>query len=170
MIAIRFDVNDEKNRASFFGRCLGEAVDCLDVNTQALWGNMTPQHMIEHLVWAFQCSTGALVLRCHTPEQLLERAKRFLYDNRPTPRGFRNPELGEIPPAYQCASLQDARTWFNQELVRFSGYYQSHPKAVHVHPIFGPLGKEEWERSHFKHCCHHLLQFGLIGGSESPGR
>ena len=116
MIAIRFDVNDEKNRASFFGRGLGEAVD------------------------------------------------------RPTPRGFRNPELGEIPPAYQCASLQDARTWFNQELVRFSGHYQSHPKAVHVHPIFGTLGKEEWERSHFKHCCHHLLQFGLIGEPESPGR
>jgi hypothetical protein len=30
------------------------------------------------------------------------------------------------------------------------------------HPIFGPIGPDEWSRTHFKHGCHHLLQFGLI--------
>ena len=25
-----------------------------------------------------------------------------------------------------------------------------------------PVPVEEWSRTHFKHCCHHLQQFGLV--------
>ncbi|MBO0725855.1 MAG: hypothetical protein J2P52_09665 [Blastocatellia bacterium] len=35
-------------------------------------------------------------------------------------------------------------------------------KAMHIHPIFGPLNYEEWARMRFKHSIHHLFQFGLI--------
>jgi hypothetical protein len=33
-----------------------------------------------------------------------------------------------------------------------------------MHPLFGPIGAEEWTRVHFKHAYHHLLQFALIDG------
>jgi len=36
------------------------------------------------------------------------------------------------------------------------------PGAARTHPVFGPIAAEEWARSHFMHCYHHLLQFGLI--------
>jgi oxepin-CoA hydrolase/3-oxo-5,6-dehydrosuberyl-CoA semialdehyde dehydrogenase len=162
MIAIPFDVNDNKLRASFFNHHLLDAIADLTEQTPPLWGNMTAQHMLEHLIWAFQCSTGTIVLACHTPENLLERAKRFLYDTRQTPHSFKNPELGENASSLLFSSFADTNTALRKELTHFLEHFRSQPGAVHVHPIFGPLGAEEWQRSHFKHCYHHLLQFGLI--------
>jgi oxepin-CoA hydrolase/3-oxo-5,6-dehydrosuberyl-CoA semialdehyde dehydrogenase len=166
MNTIRFDVNDSNLREQFFAHHLMEAVAGLQEQTPSLWGNMSPQHMIEHLFWAFQCSTGALNVPCFTPENLLERTKRFLYDSRQTPRHFRNPLLGESPPPFQFRSLADAKTALREELTRFLDQSREQPGAIHVHPIFGPLNAEEWHRSHFKHCYHHLLHFGLI---DQPG-
>jgi hypothetical protein len=118
--------------------------------------------MIEHLVWAFECSDGTIELPCRTPESLLERAKTFLRDNRQTPHDFKNPLLGENPLPLRFSSLVDAKAALRKELTRFVDHFREQPSAIHVHPIFGPLGAEEWQRSHFKHCYHHLLQFGLI--------
>jgi hypothetical protein len=30
--------------------------------------------------------------------------------------------------------------------------------------VFGPIGVEEWSRTHYKHGHYHLLQFDLIQG------
>ena len=162
MIAIVFDVNDVSLRRSFFDRDLMGAISHLNAPTSPIWGNMSAQHMLEHLTWAFRCSTGDIRLNCHTPENLIDPVKKFLYDNRGTPHGFRNPELGENPPPLQYSSLADARMAFARELSHFIDHFHDEPGAIHIHPIFGPLGAEEWQRSHFKHCYHHLLQFGLV--------
>ena len=162
MTAIPFDVNDDKLRETFFDQLLTDRIVCLAENAPPLWGKMTPQHMIEHLVWAFECSTGTIELPCRTPENLLERAKTFLHDNRQTPHDFKNPLLDENPPPFRFSSFADAKAALHWELTRFVVHFREHPIAIHVHPIFGPLGAEEWQRSHYKHCYHHLLQFGLI--------
>ncbi len=162
MIAIPFDVNDEKLRKRFFDKLFGDCIAGLAENTQPIWGKMAPQHMIEHLVWAFECSSGILEVSCHTPANLLERAKRFLYNNQPTPQDFKNPLLGETPPPFRLPSFADAKDALLKEVARFVNHFWEQPNAIHVHPIFGPLGAEEWQRSQFKHCYHHLLQFGLI--------
>jgi Protein of unknown function (DUF1569) len=170
MIAIPFDVNDAELRKKFFEQLFNECIACLGESTSPLWGKMTPQHMIEHLVWAFECSTGILKVPCRTPANLLERAKRFLYDNRPTPHEFRNPLLGEIPPPFRFPSFADAKDALNKEVARFVDHFREQPNAIHIHPVFGPLGAEEWQRSQFKHCYHHLLQFGLIDQSRTVGK
>ncbi len=162
MIAIPFDVNDEKLRKKFFDQLFNDCIASLDENIPPLWGKMTPQHMIEHLVWAFECSTGILEVPCRTPANLLERAKRFLYDNKPTPHDFKNPLLGEIPPPFRFTNFADAKDTLYKEAARFVDHFREHPNAIQVHPVFGPLDVKEWQRSHFKHCYHHLLQFGLI--------
>ena len=159
---VAFDVNDSNLRESFLARVLVDALTGLTEKTPALWGNMTPQHMLEHLTWAFQCSTGFIELPCSTPDPLLERVKRFLYDNRETPHLFKNPALGDSPPALRFRNLADAKAEMQKELIRFLDQAREQTGALHVHPIFGPLGAEEWQRAHFKHCYHHLLQFGLI--------
>jgi len=169
MIAIPFDVNDEKLRKKFYDQLFAECIASLAENTPPLWGKMTPQHMIEHLVWAFECSTGILEVPCRTPANLLERAKRFLYDNRPTPHEFKNPLLGENPPPFRFPRFADAKDALHKEVARFIDHFQEQPNAIHIHPIFGPLGAEEWRRSQFKHCYHHLLQFGLINQSATTG-
>jgi hypothetical protein len=162
MILIPFDVNDAGLRSDFLERQMGAALAGLTTHTRSHWGAMTPQHMVEHLLWAFECSTGQSILPCRTPEKLLERVKEFLFDSRQTPRGFKNPALGPTPPPLRFGNLTDARTALEHEVIRFTGHFIERPGAYHVHPIFGPLGAEEWQRAHFKHCYHHLLQFGLI--------
>jgi hydroxymethylglutaryl-CoA reductase len=162
MIAIPFDVNDEKFRKKFFDQLFDDCIACLAEHTPPLWGKMTSQHMIEHLVWAFECSTGILEVPCRTPVNLLERAKRFLYNNQQTPHDFKNPFLGENPPPFRFPSFADAKDTLRKEVARFVDHFREQPNAIHVHPVFGPLGAEEWQRSQFKHCYHHLLQFGLI--------
>lgn len=163
MIAISFDVNDEKLRMKFFEKIFAECIANLDENTPPLWGKMSPQHMIEHLVWSFECSTGRILeVPCRTPAHLLERAKRFLYDNRPTPHEFKNPLLGENPLPFRFPDFNDAMDALRKEVARFVDHFQEQPNAIHVHPIFGTLGADEWQRSQFKHCYHHLLQFGVI--------
>jgi hypothetical protein len=162
VIIVPFDVNDAELRAAFFDHHLGDALTGLTANRPPHWGSMNAQHMVEHLLWSFECSTGQLMLPCRTPESIIERVKAFLYDNRPTPRGFKNPLLGATPPPFRFQSFPEAMAALDQEVIRFVGHFIEEPRAFHVHPVFGPLGAEEWQRSHFKHCYHHLGQFGLM--------
>lgn len=34
--------------------------------------------------------------------------------------------------------------------------YMAHTGALHFHPFFGHLTREEWDRLHLIHCAHHL--------------
>jgi oxepin-CoA hydrolase/3-oxo-5,6-dehydrosuberyl-CoA semialdehyde dehydrogenase len=167
MIIIPFDVNNDKLRKKFFDHLFTDCVDSLAENTPPLWGKMTPQHMIEHLIWSFEGCTGIIEFPCRTPENLLERAKRFLYDNRQTPHEFKNPLLGENLLPLRFPNFADAKDALLKENGRFVNHFQEQPGAIYTHPIFGPLGAEEWHRSQFKHCYHHLLQFGLFNQTET---
>jgi hypothetical protein len=48
--AIPFNVNDAKLRRDFLENILPGIVDNLDVDTKPLWGKMTAQHVVEHLI------------------------------------------------------------------------------------------------------------------------
>jgi oxepin-CoA hydrolase / 3-oxo-5,6-dehydrosuberyl-CoA semialdehyde dehydrogenase len=165
MIVLQFDVNDDALRRAFFDHLLLDAVAGLGADDTPLWGAMNAQHMLEHLQWAFACSTGSLDVPCSTPPHLLERAKRFLRDHRQTPHEFRNPLLGEVPPPFRYADFDGARGALQQEVGAFVRHFIEEPDSVHMHPLFGPLSGEEWQRAHFKHGFHHLLQFGLVAES-----
>ena len=96
------------------------------------------------------------------PEARRERWKAFLYDDTSMPREFRNPALVGGLPLLRHGGLDDARIALRKEVDRFLDQCRDTPQATHVHPTFGPLGAEEWSRSHFKHAYHHLLQFDLV--------
>jgi oxepin-CoA hydrolase/3-oxo-5,6-dehydrosuberyl-CoA semialdehyde dehydrogenase len=162
MIVVPFTVNDAEIRRRFLEEMFPSALGELESGTPPLWGGMTAQQMVEHLLWSVRCSTGAMVLPCATPESLLERVKRFLHDDRPTSRGFMNPLLKEGLPPLEYPDLAGAVAALREEVGKFVKLRRESPDVVHVHPIFGPLNGEEWERSHFKHCYHHMQQFGLI--------
>ncbi len=166
MQSVSFDVNDDKLRKNFFENILLKAINNLDEKTRPAWGKMSGQEMVEHLIWAFEISTGKYVVSCKTPDQFLERTKLFLHDSRSTPREFKNPLLGDNPPDLRYATFSEATSTLQIELKKFFDNSKIQPDALHTHPIFGPLNAEEWQRSHFKHCYHHLLQFGLIQTTE----
>jgi oxepin-CoA hydrolase/3-oxo-5,6-dehydrosuberyl-CoA semialdehyde dehydrogenase len=162
MIVVPMTVDDAAVRETFLRETMHRALAELKADTRPQWGRMNAQQMVEHLLWSVRGSTGAMVFPVKTPEQLLERAKRFLYHDRQTPQDFMNPLLTEGLPPLEYPDLPSAVAALSAEMQRFLEMRVKDPEAVRPHPIFGPLKPEEWERSHFKHCHHHLGQFGVI--------
>jgi oxepin-CoA hydrolase/3-oxo-5,6-dehydrosuberyl-CoA semialdehyde dehydrogenase len=162
MMKVVFDVNDFSLRDTFLRTFFFGALDALTPDHRPRWGLMTAQQMVEHLVWTFEVSTGRAEVECPTPKDQIERLKKFLYRNHPTPQEFMNPALTEGLPALRYPDLRQARAALMTEVDRFIEQQRTHPTAIHTHPIFGPIGVEEWSRTHFKHGLHHLLQFGLV--------
>lgn len=162
MTAIRFDVNDPSLRERFIRDLLFEALAALHDDTRPGWGRMSAQQMVEHLLWAFEISTGRAQAECVFPEAQRERLKAFLYDSRPTTREFQNPVLAAGLPPLRHAGVAGATAALRFAADRFLRQAAATPTAMQAHPVFGPIGPDEWARAHFKHCYHHLLQFGLI--------
>jgi hypothetical protein len=57
-MTIAFDVNDAALRREFFEHLFLEAIAALDEHEPQRWGGLSAQHMVEHLVWSFEQSTG----------------------------------------------------------------------------------------------------------------
>lgn len=162
MISIPFNVNDANLRRTFFDNMLLASLSSLRNESKAKWGKMSARHMVEHLVYTFEISTGKLEVQCKLPANIIERAKRFLSNNSFTPQNFKNPLLGDNPAPLRFSNLSEATTTLKEELNNFRNHFQEKPESINIHPLFGPLGAEDWERVNFKHCYHHLLQFDLI--------
>ncbi|MEW6364234.1 MAG: DUF1569 domain-containing protein [Acidobacteriota bacterium] len=166
MRSVAFRVDDPEGRMDFLTRLLPEAIENLDEGTVPRWGEMTAQHMVEHLVWAFGLSTGKVEVTCEVPENQREVMKAWLYNNQPSPRGFKNPKLPEAPGPLRYSSIREAKSAFMEALDDFADRVKTNSGHMETHPLFGALRMDEWERVHFKHGYHHLVQFGLLGDAE----
>ena len=139
-----------------------EKLILLRANTKPLWGKMTPQHMVEHLILAMRMSTGKLKLECFNPPEKLPALKRFLMSSRPLPKLFVNPAIGENLLPLEFSSLEEAKNILNQEIIDYLNHFELNPEAKTVNVTFGELNKEEWDVFHKKHFIHHFSQFGLL--------
>lgn len=166
MEKISFDVNNSEAREHFLKHTLMEAVAGLDERSQPHWGKMTAQQMVEHLIWAFDLSNGKSKLICNLSQEQQSQRKPFLYNNRPTPRGVPNPELENGIPPNRYKDLEEAKQNLGEALLAFVNQIPENHQQDYDHPIFGTLTRDEWERAHYKHIYHHLLQFGLIPDPE----
>ena len=83
-----------------------------------MWGIMSAQHMVEHLIQAVQLSNGTLDNKeCMNPPEKLNVLKRFLLSSRPMPKNFVNPVIGsELKPLIN-SSLQNAIKKLKVEIV-----------------------------------------------------
>ena len=154
-----FDVNDAELRERFLRQRPQTALAGLSDDSAPRWGRMTAQQMVEHLLWAVELSTGDAETECPVPESERGQMKRFLYSNHPTPHEFMNPALVSGLPPLRYASLAQATSALLAQVSRFLETPETGPRT---HPVFGPIGHEEWHRAHYKHLHHHFCQFGLI--------
>jgi hypothetical protein len=159
---LRFDVNEVANREAFLLDVLPEALAPLTADRPSLWGQMSAQQMVEHLVWTLEVSNGTVVSPCPIPEDKRPRYRTFLLDNRPTPHGFESPVLREGLPPLRFASIDDAKKELVAQMRTFLAMAPESRQIERTHPLFGQLDFDGWSRNHFKHVAHHLLQFGLI--------
>jgi len=134
----------------------------LNKNTNPLWGTMTAQKMVEHLINTFLISSGQMKTECFSDDKKLPVLKKILMSDRPLPKGFDSPANKKVPQDYQFENIDEAKRMLIREVNNYYKYFDEKPDAVLMNPTFGELNKEEWEQFHKKHLTHHLTQFGLI--------
>ena len=134
----------------------------LDPQQKPLWGKMTPQHMVEHLILAVQMSNGKLKLECFNPPEKIPTLKRFLMSSRLMPKLFVNPVIGDDLRPLEYSSLINAVEKLKKEIDDYISFFENNPGANLVNVTFSELNKEEWDVFHKKHFRHHLSQFGLL--------
>jgi oxepin-CoA hydrolase/3-oxo-5,6-dehydrosuberyl-CoA semialdehyde dehydrogenase len=138
-------------------------LDKLNSESKPLWGKMTAQHMVEHLILVVQSSNGTLSIdQFVTPPDRLEIAKRILMSTRPLPKNFVNTIVGEGLKPLVHPNMDSAIEKLYEEIEKFNNFYENNPNQKPVNATFGPLDKKEWEQFHKKHFNHHFEQFGLV--------
>jgi len=157
-----FDVNNPQLRKEFLASSVAGALSGLSPDHAPAWGHMSPQQMVEHLLWAMELSTGVVKVECRLPARLVERFKTFLYTNDPTSHDFMNPLLKTGLPSPRFSSIEQAAAALGDQTQVFLSGDGIAAGERRVHPVFGPLDHDEWSRAHFKHFYHHLLQFGRL--------
>ncbi|MBZ0177884.1 MAG: hypothetical protein K8F36_01245 [Melioribacteraceae bacterium] len=146
-------MNDLKNELN--------KLDKLSEGTKALWGIMTPQHMIEHLVLTFRISSKKMEVKCITPPERIPLMKKILMSERPLPKGFINPVMGEGLVDLMFPNLNTAIEELKKEMDDYISFFDENPEAEILNPTFGSLNKIEWAQFHQKHIKHHFQQFGI---------
>ena len=134
----------------------------LQPDQKPLWGKMTPQHMVEHLILSLQMSNGKLNLKCISQPENLPSLKRFLLSERVLPKDYINPYIGPNLLPLKYSGLEEAVEYLEKEIEIYNKFFKLNPDAKNVHVIFGELNKQEWDRFHSKHLTHHLEQFNLL--------
>ena len=134
----------------------------LNANQAPLFGKMSAQHMVEHLTITLKLSIGKIKYPPFTPsERALMAKKNLLFTELEMPMGMTPPnDTGELFPL-KFPDIEKAKESLLKAWEEYLEYYEKNESAVGVHPRFGNLNKEEWDRFHFKHFKHHFKQFGI---------
>jgi hypothetical protein len=138
------------------------ALKMLKADTASLFGKMTAQHMVEHLTITLKLSIGKIKYPPFTPsERALIAKQNLLFTELEMGMGMTPPnDTGELYPL-KYPNLEKAKEALLQAWEEYISYYEQNDGASEVHPRFGHLNKEEWDRFHFKHMMHHFKQFGV---------
>jgi len=140
-------------------------LNALTENTQPVFGNFTPQLMVEHLEEVLRNGFGDLKPEDfdEIPEEKLEKLQDWLYTDMKIRPGAQYPlwKEGEVP-QNKNKNLDAAKTQLVETLKEFTVYFKENPFAEHYNPRFGHLNKEMMELFQRKHFTHHFEQFGLI--------
>jgi hydroxymethylglutaryl-CoA reductase/oxepin-CoA hydrolase/3-oxo-5,6-dehydrosuberyl-CoA semialdehyde dehydrogenase len=138
-----------------------DQMEKLSPDTKPLWGIMSSQHMVEHLLLTVKVSNNKIKVECFNPPEKIPTLKRFLLSERPLPKNFISPLIGDGLLPLQFDSLKDAITSLKIEIEDYYKFFDKNPEAVLINPTFGELNRTEWEIFHKKHFIHHLSQFGI---------
>lgn len=134
----------------------------LTKDTQSQFGIMTPQHMVEHLTLTVKISYGRIKLPDFEPtEKQLGQKQILIYSNIEFPKGIKASGIGEKLLDLRYENLEIAKTELLKSIDDYNHHFAEFKGDQTIHPRFGKLNHEEWERFHKKHFQHHLTQFGI---------
>lgn len=135
-------------------------IAAVDQSKKPVWGRMSAAQMICHLRDAKLMYLGEMPVarvRSVAPRPLLKWAA--LYLPMPWPRGIRTaPELDQLAHPLPPEDFETSR----RELVALIERLGNLPSdfAWPEHPMMGRMSPHEWQLLGYRHCDHHLRQFG----------
>lgn len=134
----------------------------LNENDKPLWGSMSAQQMVEHLSETLNLAMGKLEgITLEIPEEKVEKAQHFLRSEHPMPQNFKASFApNNIPLVHE--SLEKANEAFILKYEEYKSFYSKNKEVKNLHPYFGMLDYQLWERINLKHINHHFAQFNLI--------
>tara|TARA_B100000965_G_C19071706_1_gene532353 strand:- start:5 stop:445 length:441 start_codon:yes stop_codon:yes gene_type:complete len=132
----------------------------LSLDTKPLWGSLSSQEMIEHLLFSVRVSSGKIESKIITPKEKIKKAVSFLHSKKPLPKNIVVPFFKKPPPLV-FSSIKKSVSVLEKELLYFHLFFKKNPTKKIAHPIFGWLSYKEWCLLHEKHFRHHFEQFGL---------
>jgi hypothetical protein len=134
----------------------------LTPDTEAKWGNMSAQRMVEHLSDSLKMATGQIIFPLEISEDRIPRMKEFLQSEKPMAKNIEVP-FAKKDEILRSTNLELALDELAENWIAFEEYFSEDEQNTTLHPYYGKLNYEEWKRLHAKHFTHHLQQFGLIG-------
>lgn len=131
-------------------------VRSLSASSTARWGKMSLTEMLQHLQLSARMAVGELevVSKSKRVFQIFPVKHLILYVA-PFPKSA--PTAPELLPA-AAASLEEERAALLALLDRIGAGPREGTGPAH--PLLGPLSWREWGAATYKHCDHHLKQFG----------
>jgi len=133
----------------------------LKTTTPANWGQMSAQRMVEHLADALYMSIGQGDFKLEIPEDRVERMQAWLASDKPMAKDIQVAFATTSTPL-RNDELETAIDEFTDAFLTFLEHYEINPDQTALHPYYGQLNFEQWQRLHTKHFAHHFEQFGLI--------
>ncbi|MDX1938835.1 MAG: hypothetical protein SFU21_17065 [Flavihumibacter sp.] len=129
----------------------------------ALWGRMSYQQMVEHMVLIFKNANGSLPSnKIITPEDKLPALRAFIYSDKELKENTKSPALPDEPLPLRYPSLEAALDKLEKEIQGFLQVYDETPELTILNPVFGYLSYEDAIHFQYKHTRHHARQFGLL--------
>jgi len=137
-------------------------IEALKSDTQPLWGVMTPQHMVEHLIFV----TKVTLKRYGDPEAEYAahqaKMKAFIEGERTFPKNITplnaKPDLKPL----RFNNLDEAITALKETLQKYYAFNEANPGFKSYNSHMGELDFKLTEKFHYKHYKHHLEQFNLL--------
>ncbi|HYI09108.1 MAG TPA: DUF1569 domain-containing protein [Thermoanaerobaculia bacterium] len=131
-------------------------VERLTNTARPMWGKMNAEQMTAHLTESLRMATGEITPKSKNLPMRFAPLRQLVVYWLPWPKGA--PTAPELLPA-DCGTVERNKAEIARLLGEVGG--RGSQKQWPQHPAFGNLGRRGWGALIWRHCDHHLRQFGV---------
>lgn len=142
---------DNETRTGIINR-----IESLDKECKQQWGKMNVGQMVKHCTLCEELYLGKVKFKRVFLGRIFGRfaLKKLLSDDRPIGKN------APTAPYLMVTDKVDDLEAQKQKWIALVKEYESYSAGQFNHPFFGKLTRDELGRFVYKHCDHHLRQFG----------
>ena len=149
------------SKKTFFKEEFPALLDQVKQGSEANFGLMTAQHMVEHLTYVMKSSIKRYGEPPAEPVERHQKFKQFIANGavlKHRPSDKTKDDLPEL----KYESIEEAKPHVAEAIDRFYNFFEANPEFKPYSPFMGELSFDEIEHFHYMHFRYHLWQFGVL--------